>query len=419
MKVLWFTHIAFKQDNNQQINYPGGNWVSSLLKLIEPELTLRLAFWGEKDLIFRNEIGTTFQQISVRKQNRFADIINRWQHKINDQSQIKKLIEVIDEFDPDLIQIFGTESSFGLISKHTTKPVIIHLQGIINPCLNAWMIPGLNNSVIIKNSKLSFFLRGVGLFHDYIRFKKMAARELIIFNNCNHFQGRTNWDKQMSQLFAPNSKYYHCDEVLRERFYNTVWQNLANEKFILSSTINSNIYKGLDVILKTAVILKKHTTLQFEWNIYGITAHDEYSKVVTDLIGADFISNNVNLKGIANEKQLIEGLKQSDLFVHCSYIDNSPNSVCEAQLIGLPVVSANVGGVNSIITHKETGYLVPPNEPHILASLIFELANNKTELEMISRNARLIAFKRHDKTKIKKELLDTYNSILNANSPNH
>lgn len=419
MKVLWFTHIAFKQNNNQQINYPGGNWITSLLKLVEPELTLRLVFFGERDLTFQNETGTTFQQISVRKQNRIADIINRWRHKIDDQIQIKKLLEVIDDFDPDLIQIFGTESSFGLISKHTYKPVIIHLQGIINPCLNTWMIPGLSNALIVKNSNVSFFLRGVGLFHDHIRFKKMAARELIIFNNCKHFQGRTNWDQQMSQLFAPNSKYYHCDEVLRERFYDTIWKNPTNEKFILASTINSNIYKGLDVILKTAIILKNYTTLQFEWNVYGITSHDEYSKVVTDLIGSEFKSNLVNLKGIANEEQLIEGLQQSNLFIHCSYIDNSPNSVCEAQLIGLPVISTNVGGVNSIIMHEETGYLVPPNEPHILASLILELANNKNKLEMISRNARLVAFKRHDKIKIKTELLDTYNSILNLTSPNH
>lgn len=418
MKVLWFTHISFKLDNNQKVSYPGGNWVTSLLKLVEHDISLRLVFWGEKDLIFKNEFGTTFQQISIRKRNRFSDIINRWNHEIDDSNQLKSLKKVIDDFDPDLIQVFGTESAFGIISNHTNKPVIIHLQGIINPCLNAWMIPGLNKYGLLKNSNLSYFIRGIGLFHDYFRFRKMADRELAIFKSCNLFLGRTNWDKQMCNLYAPDSLYYHCDEVLREKFYLTQWENPRNKKLILASTINSNIYKGLDVILKTAIILKNQTKLEFEWNIYGITEQDEYAKIVKDLIGSSFSLNFIFLKGIANEECLIDGLRKSNLFIHCSYIDNSPNSICEAQIIGLPVISSNVGGIDSIIQHGETGFLVPSNDPHLLASQIVFLADKPDLLDEVSKNSRKVAIERHNKDRIKKDLLGIYNLVVNNSNSN-
>lgn len=412
MKILWFSHIKFKQDKNLKFNYPGGNWVTSLLKLVEQEITLRIVFFGETDAIYKNEYGTTFQEISVRKQNRISDIIERWQHKIDNENQIAKLLTAINDYEPDLIQIFGTESAFGIISRYIKIPVIIHLQGIINPCLNAWMIPGLNNSLILKKSNLSFFLRGAGLYHDYYRFKKMAKRELQIFSNCNYFLGRTSWDKQMCKLYAPHAQYYHCDEVIRESFYETKWELPKNNKLIIASTINSNIYKGLDVILKTAIILKNHTSLEFIWDVYGITESDEYSKIVSELVQADFSSNFIQLKGLTTEKNLIDGLCNSNLFIHCSYIDNSPNSICEAQLIGLPVISTNTGGVSSLITHGENGFLVPANEPQLMASQIIEMSTNEIILKKISQNSRIEALKRHDRLKIKNDLLEIYKSIV-------
>ena len=53
--------------------------------------------------------------------------------------------------------------------------------------------------------------------------------------------------------------------------------------------------------------------------------------------------------GFKNEQELKNLISTSDLFIHPSYIDNSPNSICEAQILGLPVIACNVGGISSII----------------------------------------------------------------------
>lgn len=414
MKILWFSHINLMPNQDSNYTYPGGNWILSLKELLECDknIELGIAFFGENDLFFKNENGTSFFQISSDKKNKFVRLIERWKHKIDTQEQTNSLVLLLNEFNPDLIHIFGTESVFGKIINHTKIPAVIHIQGLINPCLNAWFFQGSSIYSVLKNSNSSYFLRGVGLYHDLINFRNKAKRELDIFKTCNNYIGRTNWDKAVSNLFAPNSNYYHCDEVLRDSFYNQKWKNPRNDIFIICTTINTDIYKGLDLILKTAILLTKHSKLNFVWYVFGVSVKSEYAKIVEDVVKDNFELRNVLLKGIIDEKGLLENLLDSNLYVHTSNIDNSPNSVCEAQLIGLPIISTNVGGISSLINDGIDGFLLPPNEPHILASKIVELANNPIKLKEISENEIKVAELRHNRSKIKNDLINIYSEIL-------
>ena len=57
----------------------------------------------------------------------------------------------------------------------------------------------------------------------------------------------------------------------------------------------------------------------------------------------------------------------SDLYVSASHIENSPNSVAEAQLIGMPCIATGVGGTATYIEHNISGIIVPPGDPYALA----------------------------------------------------
>lgn len=414
MKVLWYSHISLQQDVKGKFLYPGGNWISSLKELFsnQTDIELGVVFWGDNDFCFTDDQGTKYFQLGKKKTSKFVNYYNNWHHQIGSKYEIGKLLSPIKDFAPDVIHIFGTETILGEIAKHTSIPVVIHLQGIINPYLNAWFFPNFKGFAFLKSLNWIYFAKGVGFFHNYFRFKKMAQREKSIFKFCSNFIGRTHWDKAITKLYAPNANYYHCDEVIRTSFYNAKWEIPKSDKLIITSTINADIYKGLDLILKTAVLLKQHTSLDFDWNIHGIRPDSEYAKLVQNLIGQKFTNNNVVLKGVTLEEELLKGLLKSNLFVHASYIDNSPNSVCEAQLIGLPVISTNVGGISSLIQDGIDGFLVPSNEPHILACRIIELIDNPNKLITISANAILVAHKRHNTTTIKNSLLSIYKKAI-------
>ena len=44
-----------------------------------------------------------------------------------------------------------------------------------------------------------------------------------------------------------------------------------------------------------------------------------------------------------DSEQVAQELSSSRVYIHPAIIDNSPNSLCEAQIVGCPVIAANVG----------------------------------------------------------------------------
>ena len=123
---------------------------------------------------------------------------------------------------------------------------------------------------------------------------------------------------------------------------------------------------------------------------------------------------NVNLCGVASAEELRKSLLNSTLYFHSSYIENSPNAVCEAQILGLPVVASRVGGTDSMVEHGKTGFLYPVTDPYMAAYYIGRMIEDKEENVKIGKEAREVALVRHDKGKIVEELLKTYQEIVDT-----
>ena len=61
--------------------------------------------------------------------------------------------------------------------------------------------------------------------------------------------------------------------------------------------------------------------------------------------------------------------------------------VCEAMLVGTPVVSSYVGGIPSLLSHRESGLLYPETETEMLSFLLGELFEDGALCRALSRNA--------------------------------
>jgi len=66
-----------------------------------------------------------------------------------------------------------------------------------------------------------------------------------------------------------------------------------------------------------------------------------------------------------------------DLFVLSSYLEGLGSSLLDAMACRLPIVATNVGGIPEVVTHGETGLLVPPRSPKALAGAILKLYENR------------------------------------------
>lgn len=408
MKILWFTNTPSCYKTGMH-GYNGGGWISSLEKEIRKikNIELGICFHANGIEPFKSKKDdVTYYPISSK--NYFTQIIHRILYNRNkvDSINVRRYLEVINDFKPDIINIFGSENCFGLISLHTQIPIVIHIQGILAPCITAFYPPGYNRNNLIFNSFNPIrILKNLISLKDW---KHNAKREKIILKNVQHYMGRTEWDKNITNIYSPNAQYYHCNEILRDEFYSIPYSKTTTNNLTITTTISAVHYKGFDTILQAANILKKDLRMNFTWNVYGISNIKSYEKKFK--IKAD--NCNIKICGIVDEKTLSQRIKESTVFVHPSYIDNSPNSVCEAQILGCPVIATYVGGIPNIIENKISGLLVPANDPYQVAILIKEVFLNKELANSLSENGKEIARIRHDKYTIISNILSIYNQIL-------
>jgi glycosyltransferase involved in cell wall biosynthesis len=417
MKILWFSPYTMGD------SYNGGGWVKSLQDELQKSTSIELGvvfFNTPSNTLCKRQKQAAYYSITNKNKPMLKKIFYYWYGYKKEKADIylSEFLDVIRDFKPDIIQIFGIESPFACILGHTAIPIIVHLQGILNPYYNAFYPQGLNKFTFLLNSFSSneWILRN-GYNFAACNMLHRSKFEIEYFQRMKFAMGRTEWDYQISRLLSPESCYFHVDEILRDEFYNIQsWNIPISDKYIISSTISQTVYKGLDVILKTAKLLKETTCLNFEWRVIGVRANSKYVNFFEKHYGIKAKDVNVKFVGIYNAHQICNSLLETHVYVHPSYIDNSPNSLCEAQLIGLPVIGTYVGGISSLITDKKTGILVPANAPYELSYWLKSLYEHPEMMIALGDSARKTALERHSKGKIVSDILVAYNEILKINN---
>jgi glycosyltransferase involved in cell wall biosynthesis len=108
-----------------------------------------------------------------------------------------------------------------------------------------------------------------------------------------------------------------------------------------------------------------------------------------------------------------ENLLLSNVFVSPSSIENSPNSICEAQMLGVPIVASFVGGVPDFIPTKNFGLTYRFEDVEMLAQKICECFETSKIFDstLMVETAR----KRHNKAENLRVLIDIYKTIADEN----
>lgn len=407
MKALWFSHVP------SILPYSGGSvfcgWIGGLLKAVcsVPDLELGVAAFSDSGDVAISRNGITYfglnHDTSLRgKCVRLFDVSAR------DGSDVEACLRVVRQFQPDIIHVFGTEGPAGLLSERTNVPVLIYLQGLLGPSLNAWLPPFYSVCDLLARTGRSP-LRLARQWHAWRYNRHAAAREREILRNGRFFLGRTEWDRTYVSLYAPQARYFRCEEVLRPEFSEPADRHPSGKPLFVS-TLSGPLYKGHDVVLKTAKVLRETGHDNFEWRVFGVEDF-RFAEKKTGVRSGDV---HVRAMGCVPAPVLRDELLSCTAYVHPSYIDNSPNGVCEAQVLGVPVVATNVGGVSSIVAEGKTGFLVPANDPVALARRMIDLATGALRLpddwESGPRS-------RHDSARIAERVLGIYREISEESVP--
>jgi len=411
LKVLWFSLSPGLSSAHLNNDYKGCGWIKALEKNIQDKVELSIVFYHDTFVEPFTLGPTRYFPVNRYKHGKLTKIKRRLLNGIEDERDVETFAEIVKKVNPDLIHIHGTEGPFGLVQKLVNIPAVVSIQGTITVYRYKYFST-ISHLDALRFSKLKDILLSRSFVNVYKQFAKMAAREQEIYAHSKHFIGRTAWDRRVTSVLAPGAKYYHNDEILQDPFYKHRWSNKLNAKLILFTTNGPNIYKGIETLVDCAHLLDK-VKIDYEWQVAGLHKNDEVVKIAAKSIGKA-VSNNINFLGKLDDAQLAQALLKANIYVAVSHIENSPNSLCEAQILGVPCIATHAGGTNSLLEDGEDGILIQDGDPYSMAGAIIEMKNNFDKAIVYGENGRKKALKRHDPEKITNDLLGIYNNILNS-----
>jgi glycosyltransferase involved in cell wall biosynthesis len=107
-------------------------------------------------------------------------------------------------------------------------------------------------------------------------------------------------------------------------------------------------------------------------------------------------------------------LASSDVFASSSHREGLPLAVLEAMMAGLPVVATSVGDIPNVVT-EETGVVVPPHNPEMLADALEDLLKNPKKREAMGQAAYRRAMDEYSVEAWMKKHLALYREVLASN----
>ncbi|WP_149276829.1 glycosyltransferase family 4 protein [Pareuzebyella sediminis] len=416
MRVLWFSSRPPNGVRSSD-KLVGEGWIESLERelMANSEIELGIVFnelAKSPEKIKSKCSRTTYFMVPRHPYSKFNRWFNRFMGRPPSIKRLPDYLDTANDYKPDLILFFGTEFEFPLIIPQLKIPTIIWFQGNLTVYERMYE-SGIRLKRTIFHEKLKDILMGNTIFHNYLRFQHLVKQEKQIFSLAENFIGRTDWDRRLVKIMAPQARYFHCDEAMRKPFWKDKWAYQPNRnKFIITTTIRGNLYKGLETVLEASDLLSKVMEKAIEWRVMGISEGTAYVAAAQKKMGIHSSKSNVNLLGNKSSEELAQELLNADLYVHPSHIENSPNGVQEAMLLGMPVIATNVGGTPSLLIDGKEGLLVQNKDPYALAGAILELYESPDKAKEMGANARKRAIVRNDSKKICAELLDIFNELV-------
>lgn len=136
-----------------------------------------------------------------------------------------------------------------------------------------------------------------------------------------------------------------------------------------------------------------------------------FARYVNSLINKYGIKDKFHFTGMIDADCMAEQYRLANVFVCPSSIENSPNSLGEAQLVGCPVVASYVGGVPDMVENNRTGLLYRFEETEMLASAVCRIFGDDNLAQNMAVNEIEVAQKRHDGVRNAKRMLEIYKLI--------
>ena len=330
----------------------------------------------------------------------------------------------IRSFQPDVIHSWGVEYHHALAMVNAAEAegklshMVASIQGLCR-FLAEHYTDGIPEKVCCA-STLRDLLRKDNIRQQQEKFVLRGELETKALEKLCHVIGRTDWDKSCALSINPDITYHFCNETLRESFYEGRWNYDSCKKHSVFASSCAYPIKGFHYLLEAfakvsevypdatlAVTGRSFLAADFK----GKLRQGSYEKYLASLAEKYRLEDKLVFLGHLSAEQMIQAYLDANVFVLSSTLENSPNSLGEAMLLGVPSVAADVGGVRNLMRHGEEGMIYESGDVQSLGDHILRLFAMEDEATALGEAAAAHAMQTHDPEKNLRELMAIYHEI--------
>lgn len=415
MKILWITNMLFPEPQKfltgSEIIKGGGGWMTSSADVLSNtdnvELSVATVSPMVSELIEYQGNRIKYYILPYGKGNKVYN------------SEYEPFFKTIkDKEHPDIVHIHGTEFTHGLayVNSCGSNHVVVSIQGL-KSVIADFYCAGIPFKDRLKNITLRDLLKG-GIAKEASTFREQGKNEIELISKVKHVIGRTSWDKAHIWSYNPNINYHHCDETLRPEFYvSRKWKYEECQKHSIFLSQAWYPLKGAHQVLKAVShLINIYPDLKIRIagdditrfaSIKGLIHFNTYSNYLSHLIKRYNLQNHICFTGPLSTYEMIDEYLNCNIFICPSSIENSPNSLGEAQILGVPCIASYVGGIPDMMKGQES-FLYRFDDVEMLAYQIDTVFKHRTDYVRIIEQAE----RRHDPNINNNRLLEIYNTII-------
>jgi glycosyltransferase involved in cell wall biosynthesis len=418
MRILWITNTLFPQPSTALGIGAAvvGGWTQALGSLISKhkDVDLIVVSYAKVESLFCSAIDGVIYYVLPIPKDRGIPIAQTSDWEI-----------ILTQANPDIIHIHGTEypRSLACINVNPDIPVIVSLQGIIGP-YTRYLRADIPFITVIRNLSIRDIIR-----RDFPPFSKRSwvfrsRFEKILIKRSAVVLGRTDWDYAHAKNICTGAHYKLSNEVLRDDFYNGTKWNLKNcRRHSIFVSQGSIPIKGLHKLIEAISTLKvdypdikirvSGSRLDLSKSrIYGRIFNSWFRNYLISLIRTNCLDDNLEFIGEISSSEMVSELQSAHLSISCSSIENSSNSIGEAQIIGTPVVVSHVGGSAQMVNFGKAGLLYRFTDTASLIDNICKIFESDDLATNLSIEGIRLAEKRHDRQNILEGLICNYRETI-------
>jgi glycosyltransferase involved in cell wall biosynthesis len=255
----------------------------------------------------------------------------------------------IKRIKPDVVHAWGTELIYPAALQDFKGPTMLSMQGV-----------------------LTEYQRIGGLPSDW-RWKKMISTEPAMIRSASIVTSESQWGIDRVKEIDPEADVRMVEYGVHPSFYDLEWKPDPARPYALYVG-GGGTRKGLDVLIEAMKLLPNR---QWELRLAG----DSSMQAACDAAGLKHV-RCLGMLSWADMKTQLQG-------AWCSVLptrgDTSPNSVKEARVIGVPVVTTLNGGQAGYIRNGVNGRIVNPLDAEHLAAALDDVMSSHERAKTLGK----------------------------------